>query len=525
MHEAGYYSWPFFSLYYIMISGGRNMEFILIILSSILFTAPYYYPALFFLSWFAFIPLIYLVNDYDYSHSFIIALLIGFLNSVFSLHWLYQPLNTALKMPFSFNLVILFIYFLFSALPLAGWVIINKFLQPQNSYSPFIAALSWTVLEYFRFEFFNFNPFNYFAYTQSAFPLVVQYAGYGGVFLVSFITVLFASYLVKIYLEPAWKKIVPLILIFIVVAAVPFFTKTDLEANISRQKVDLLVADSVRDDSFFDKIAKEIDNLTDLVKKSKNEVIFMPEKSISFDLIRNNYYRDQLFSRLKESLGTSYLQLGAAAAKDQNYQAEVFNSLFLFSGDMKMIKRTNKQGNIMSGINFPYLKEINRLMADYLNYKPDLLKQPVSAAEIDVKNIAYINLFAEEIFIPVVNKKNNQIQDMNLIVNVAAEEKAASKVYNNLSFAAAVFRAAESRTDLIRAVSGGLSGYINERGKVLAKTELANDILPINLTLRKETSYYQKYPLRIIKIIIAIFILIVIIKSIAVIKNKWSSRN
>ncbi|PUU89812.1 MAG: hypothetical protein CI947_1602, partial [Halanaerobium sp.] len=164
------------------------MEFILIILSSLLFTAPYYFPALFFLSWFAFIPLIYLIREYDYSHSLIIALLVGFLNSVFTLHWLYQPLNLALKMPFSFNLFILFLYFLLSALPLVFWVIINKFLQPKYSYSPIIAALSWTVLEYLRFEFFNFNPFNYFAYTQSDFSLIVQYAGYGGIFLVSFIS-------------------------------------------------------------------------------------------------------------------------------------------------------------------------------------------------------------------------------------------------------------------------------------------------------------------------------------------------
>jgi hypothetical protein len=94
-------------------------------------------------------------------------------------------------------------------------------LQPKYSYSPFVAAISWSVLEYFRFEFLNFNPFNYFAYTQSSFNIIAQYASYGGIFLVSFISVLIASYLLKIYLDPNWKKAVPLLIIFIILIIFP----------------------------------------------------------------------------------------------------------------------------------------------------------------------------------------------------------------------------------------------------------------------------------------------------------------
>src|SRR6056297_2297100 len=256
------------------------MEFILIILSSLLFTIPYYFPALFFLSWFAFIPLIYLIRDYDYSHSFIVALFVGFLNSVFSLYWIYQPLASFLKMPLSFNLFILFIYFLLSALPLAIWVLINKFLQPKHSYSPFIAALSWTGIEYLRFEFFNFNPFNYFAYTQGAFPLIVQYAAYGGIFLVSFISVLIASYLLKIYLDPAWKKAVPLLLIFIILAVTPLFIQDSKQFEQQRQSIDLLIAKSVQNENIFKKIEAEISNFSSLLENSQSQFVFSPAKSL-----------------------------------------------------------------------------------------------------------------------------------------------------------------------------------------------------------------------------------------------------
>lgn len=501
------------------------MEFILIVLSSLLFTIPYYFPALFFLSWLAFIPLIYLIKDYDYSHSFIIAVLVGLLNSLFSLYWLYQPLSSVLKMPFYFNLFILFIYFLLSALPLAFWVLINKFLQPEYSYSPFIAALSWTVLEYLRFEFFNFNPFNYFAYSQSAFSLIVQYAACGGIFLVSFIAVLISSYFVKIYLEPAWKKVVPLLLIFIILAVAPFFIYPANEVEQSRESIDLLVTNSVQNENIFEKIEAEISNLSIIVKNSESEFIFTPAKSLSFDLIRNNYYRDQLFSELESNLQASYLQLGAQAAAEGSYNAEIFNSLFLLSEKMKFINRSNQLRNILAGINFPYLEELTTFFRDYLNISSELVENSRPAELVEVEELNYLNLFAGEIFIPLVSRKENFAGGQNLIVYSAAEDNIGSDVYSNLSFAAAVYRAAETNTDLIRAVRGGYSGHINERGKIIVKKRIENSHEAVDLILQKNQSYYQSHPEKIINIIIVIFLLITLIKVIIILKNKWSSRN
>jgi len=500
------------------------MEFILIILSSILFTIPYYFPALFFLSWFAFIPLVYLTRDYDYGHSFIIALLVGFFNSVFSLYWIYQPLASFLKTPLSFNLFIIFIYFLLSALPLAVWVLINKFMQPKYSYSPIVAALSWTVIEYLRFEFLNFNPFNYFAYTQASFSLIVQYAGYGGIFLVSFISVLIASYLLKIYLDPDWKKTVPLILIFIILAVIPLFVET-AEVEESRKSVDLLAAKSVKRNNLFEKIEAEIFNLSNLMKKSENQFVFTPARSLSFDLIRNNYYRDQLFFQLKSNLNASYLQLGAQAAAESSYDAEILNSLFLLSDEIKIINRTNQQRNILDAVNFPYLKKLITFLEDYIDINPDFTESSRISAAVEVEELNYLNLFAGEIFIPLVSRKGNYDAEQNLIVYSAAEDNINSNLYHNLSFAAAVYRAAETKTDLIRIVRGGYSGQINERGKIIFKKRIKNSVETADLSLEKRKSYYQRQPEKIINIIAVFFLLIVLIKFIVLLKNKWSSRN
>jgi apolipoprotein N-acyltransferase len=500
------------------------MEFILIILSSLLFTIPHYFPTLFFLSWFAFIPLIYLIKDYDYSHSFIIALLIGFLNSALSFYWIYQPLSKTLKMPFSFNVFILFIYFLYSALPLGVWVIINKFLQPKYSYSPFVAAISWSVLEYFRFEFLNFNPFNYFAYTQSSFNIIAQYASYGGIFLVSFISVLIASYLLKIYLDPNWKKAVPLLIIFIILIIFPLVIKSDYEENIKNQSLDILINNSRENSNMFKKIEAEINDFSALIENKKSKFIFTAEDSFSFDLIRNSFYREKLFSKLENKLNDSYLQLGSNAAAAENYNSEILNSLFLLSEELKIINRSNQQRNFISGVNFRYKDDLIKISSDYLNLNKKMMENN-KIETIKIEELRFINLVSNEIFIPLVSKNKNYNGDVNLIVNSAVEAGINSKVYSNLALAASVYRAAESNTALIRAVSGGYSAYIDYRGKIISKEKLENDIKTYNLTLYQGQSYYQKYPARITNILVFIFFVITFIKIMFELRKKLSSRD
>lgn len=504
------------------------MEFLLIILSSFLFTIPYYSPELFFLSFLAFIPLIYLVENCNYRHSFIIAMLVGFINSLFSLYWLYKPLTSILKMPFSFNIFVLFLYFLISALALAVWVLLNKFLQPQASYSPFIAAFSWTVLEYLRFEFFNFNPFNYFAYTQSSFSLLSQYASYGGIFLVSFITVLIASYLVKIYLDPNWKKAIPLLLILIILFMVPLFKQSASEQAIIHKNIDLVVTENSQNNNNFKKIEAELKNLASLIRNTESKYIFSAENSLSFDFVRNNYYRNQFKAELEQGLENYYLQLGSQAAVSDSYDAKRINSLFLLTDDLKQLNRSNKESNILLKINFPYLKEIINSISNYLKFDHELASLVKANRMSKVDGLTYYNIFSGEIFMPLISRDINYFEktnELNLIVNSAAEGKINSKVYNNLALAAAVYRAAETNTVLVRVVSGGYSAYIDSQGKILFKKRLQNKRETINLTLNKKVSYYQKYPNRIINIIIIIFIIILLVKIFILLKNKWSSRN
>ena len=499
------------------------MEFILIILSSLLFTIPLYQPGLFFFILFVFIPLIYLTNEYDYSHSFIIALLIGFLNSLISFYWIYQPIQETLNMPFSFNIFIMFIYFLFSALPLVIWTVINKFLQPKYSYSPIIAALSWSILEYLRFEFLNINPFNYFAYTQSSFSLFTFYASYGGIFLVSFITVLIASYFVKIFLDPSWKKIIPVGVIFIILIVIPLFGADTSDNNI-QEKLSVLNLNINNYQNQFGKIEEEIKILNNLIKNQDSNYIFSSVNILSFDLLRNEHYRNILYSGLKKNLNNSYIQLGVNSSLDRSYKSPAYNSLFLLNNKLEIINRYNKKTNILTSINLKFKKEIVEYFSGYLNFKYP--GEKTENLEIVSSNkLNYLNLMSEEIYSSLVLDNNFIGENLNLIVNSASEKDFSSKIYNNLSLSAAVFRAAETKTPVIRAVKGGYSSYINSSGKIVWKDRLKNDIKNFNLDLNSRESFYQQHPHRIIYAFAILLSIIIFIKLIMISRDKLSSRD
>jgi apolipoprotein N-acyltransferase len=463
------------------------MEFYLIILSAVLFSLPAYLPEFFFLSWAAFIPLIYLTYEEDYKHSFVIAFLVGLISSVLKFYWIYHPIEEQLKMPFAFIFLVIFIYFILSGLPVAVWVIFNKFLQPKISFSPIVAALSWSSLEYLRFEYLNLNPFNYLAYSQTGFNSLIQFASWGGIFLVSFLAVLIAGYFVKIYLKPSLKRAIPLIFILIVILSVPYlFNKAALE---SYQKVELLNINPTVEENIFLETRKNTELAAELIKESKTNYIFTPENFLYFDLIRNNYYRNILFSEIKDNIDGKYIQLGSRAGHEENYDSKKMNSLFLLNDSLEIINRYNQSNNLLSLNNIILKSKIISLIEEY--WVPDFnASRQYNIKQININQLQYINLLSIEILNPV--KYDNTAENLNLIINSADESNIQAKVFNNLTWAASILRAAENNISVLRAVKDGFSGYIAPGGKEEIKVYNNKKIITAEVKLNSTSSYYQK---------------------------------
>ena len=498
------------------------MEFYIILLTAVLFSAPVYIPELYFLSWTAFIPLIYLSYNEDYSHSFITALLVGLLSSLFSFYWVYQPLSLQLNMPFSLIFLILSIFFIISALPIAVWTVVNKFLQPSNSFSPFIAALSWASLEYLRFRYININPFNYIAYTQTAFNSLTQFSAVGGIFLIAFLAVLLGGYLVKIYLKPSLKRTVPLLIILILIIIFPYIYYDNLEEDAVYQEIEIINSMQSTEEDQFSRVRENTKKIAELINQSSSSYIFAPQNALSFDLIRNNYYRNILYTEIKDNLSSKYIQLGSRSAAEEDYNSELKDSLFLINNQLEIVNRYSRRENIFDLNNLLYKENISNFLSSYLEFNiEDTAEEKIES--VNLNDLRYINLLSEEIYKPLnqtVSEKN-----YNLIVNSADESNIDSGVFKNYSWSAAVLRAAENRVSVLRVVKDGYNGYINPAGKEKSKKLKQQGILKNRVLLKKSSSYYQSNSYLAANIMLVLSALILFIKLIFLVKERRFDNN
>ena len=491
------------------------MELFLILVTALLFTAPTYIPQLFFLSYLAFIPLIYLTREKDYRHSFIIAWLIAVISSFLSFFWLYYPLSELLKMPFVFVFLILFLYILISSLGLAIWVILNKFLQPKNSFSPFIAALSWASLEYLRFNYFNINPFNYLAYTQTSFSTLINYASLGGIFLISFLAVLIAGYLVKIYYKPSFKRTVPLIIILLLIIFILPLRFNSVE-NQQRQKIDIINLSQINKSIIFEEVEENTAFLAELIAKSNNQYLFAPQNALSFDLLRNNYYREKFFSKIESEMESKFLQIGSQAAVQKNFDSELNDSLFLIDNNLEIINRFDKTNNTLFLTNFFLKDKIYSILNNFITLDTKTFALRDNEI-IQLNNLNYINLISTEIYNPLVFNGLN----FNLIIHSSDERNIDFNVFKNYSWGAAVLRAAENQVSVLKTSREGFNGYITPKAKSEIKTIANKGVIEAEVLLQSSSSYYQRNPDKIAEIFLIITAVIFLLKLIVVIKNKY----
>lgn len=506
--------------------GGMNMEFILIIIASLLLSLPLYLPGLFFASWFAFLPIYFLSRRLDFRHGLISIFIVGLLNAALSFYWLYQPLKNQLSMPFSFNFLLLLIYFIISALFISIWFIVNKFLQPKASYSPLIAALSWSCLEYLRFNFLDLNPFAYLGYTQTNFTYLMKFASFGGMFLVSFLTVLIGGYLVKIFINPSFKRAVPLLLILFFIFTFPHFYYAAAPAAKAGPEIDLLINNDSANfinrqiNDRFNLLDEEITTLAKLINSSNSKYLFTAANSLHFDLPRNGYYRTQFLDKITKSQQDTYLQLGVNSYRKAGFKERNSFSLLL-DPDLEVKYRLPKNNNILAGLQIFAKKHLQKILANQIDFKIN----PVSSQFIELPDFSYLNLITDEIFTPLAVSRVNLDKNYNLLIYTADNSDFRGVVYNNLSWSAAVMRAAESRISVVAAVSSGYSGYINFGAKSVKKVRLARGLISVKPALINYQTYYEKQPDRVINFLLVMLAVIFILKLLFIIAAKRDSRN
>lgn len=457
------------------------MTLIILSISVILITLPFYFPDLFFLSFFSFIPILLIIKNSNLKRSFFIGWLFGLIYISISSYWLFYPLHNFSGLNIIFIIILLIALFSLIALFYGLWAYLLKII----GVGAVRVALSWTAIEFLRYKLMSFFPVAYLGYTQSSFKTLLQWADIGGVFLISFLVVLINGYIFKFLINKDKKFLVPILVIILIIGSYGIYKINFRYNKNTEEKFSVGIIQTNIDQSEKWKsanIEKNIDNIFSSANNINDVKLFItPETSLTFDIIRNEYYRNQVLNKLKEF--NSYFQFGAQAIKeDPDFK---YNSSFLFSSEGKVIERYNKNRLVVFGEKIPFNKLVNIIT----NKRWHSLAAGEKNNLFEIENKKWKNLICSEIFYPLLN---DDLKEFDFIVNQSNEAWFNSGLQQQM-WSAAIFRAVESRKTVVKSGNRSVSGVILPSGKI-EKMKPLDDVkeMRVDIDLNKVNTFYTQ---------------------------------
>lgn len=472
-----------------------NIKFLLIpLLSGILIALPFSYPALFLLSWIGLIPFLLFMenkkenNDLSFISVFTAGTLMGTMIIVFSSSWLYYPLIDFSGLPWLVGIFLLVLLFLLLGAIYGLWAVLFVYTKKSTGISPFWLAFSWTTIEYLRFLLVPAYPFAFLAYTQSSFHSLLQFAEYGGIYLVGFIVLLINAYLAKVLIKKKLRYAIPMVLLFIVLITTGLVKdKVFKAANFEYLKVGVVQTN-------IDPVDKwKVDNIeviTDLLIVGSKDLagdsnlIVWPETALTFDLVRNEFYRERFLKKTGDI--DAYIQVSCHAVKDDSIQQ--YNSSFLLTPSAGFEGRYNKMKLVPFGEYMPLSGLVEKLTG--IAWSSPLAGNEPTIFSMD-ENKWRVAICSEILYPHLVQLG---IDEADFIVNQSNEAWYKRGNLQQQMWAAATFRAVENRRSVVKSGNYALGGVISLTGSAISKEHSRNStVFSAELPLNKEETFYQRY--------------------------------
>jgi len=282
----------------------------------------------------------------------------------------------------------------------------------------------------------------------------------------------------------------------VIVAGVLFYgsgkLSKDNAGNAPRKKIRVsVVQGNISQDKKWDiKFQREVidtyKRLSLSVLPASPDIIVWPETALPFIFNYDKNLTQDVISFQKES-GT-YLLLGSMVAKDAD---RLTNSAVLLSPDGEITSVYDKIHLVPYGEYvplrkfFPFIEKITAGIGDFLPGKdPAVMQTPF--AKIG-------NLICYEIIFPGLVREfvDNGANALVTITNDAWFGRTAAPYQH---FSMAVFRAVENRVPVVRAANTGISGFIDNRGRIINKSDIfVEAAMTEAISAGNEKSFYTKH--------------------------------
>ena len=448
---------------------------------------------LFFLAWFALIPVLFATNKSSAKEAFYYGLLAGLSAYLPALYWIFPTINLAGGgVPQAVLCLLLMAIYL--ALFIALWLMCSRLKIIENAKGYWVIlflAFLWVIAEYLRSNLLTGFPWILLGHSQWNFNQLIQISEFFGVEGISFLLVFFNLSLWSAIKE---KKI-GYIYTALSLALLVILVGTSLDTQKYRTKISMKVAVVQTNISQKEKWNPNLKNemlhkysnfLNGVIANSRPDLIVWPETALPDDLSTKSEY----FTWASRSFGASfaYNVVGALISENGFY----FNATAVFNPSGELVGVHKKTHLVPFGEYIPFRKYIQPffpMVGDMGDFSKGLKHEAFLIANIPVSpTICSENFSAKSIASFVGNGAQillNQTNDMWFYDTSALQQH----------FILNVFRAVENRRPVIVAGNGGISGFIDESGEIYA-------VLPkfVNATLAQRVcpcnglTFYTRFP-------------------------------
>lgn len=473
----------------------RNLKHYLIpVLSGLLISLPFSYPGLFFLSWIGLIPFLTFIENkkrnknIDFISVFAPGTLMGTVIIIFSSGWLYYPLIDFSGLPFlAAVFILLLLFFLFGSI-YGLWAIVFVYTKKSIGISPLWLAVSWISFEYLRFTLIPAYPFAFIAYTQSSFFSLLQFAEYGGIYLVGFIVILINGYFAKLISKKRLRYFIPVLILLAVVFSIGLIKEKEFrDIDFQHLKVGVVQTNIEPEDKWkIENIESIMDVLVQSSKKLSDDttLIVWPETALTFDLVRDEFYREKFLKKAGEI--NSYLQISSLAVMDDSLQQ--YNSSFLFAPSAVYTDRYNKMKLVPFGEYMPLSGLVEKLTG--ISWSSQLPgNEPVL---FEINGNKWRVAICSEILYPHLIQLG--LEEADFIVNQSNESWYKKGNLQEQMWATACFRAVENRSSVLKSGNNAYGGVISLSGSPIIKKHSSKlSLFSADIPLNNEKTFYQRH--------------------------------
>ncbi|MGI9533865.1 MAG: apolipoprotein N-acyltransferase [Thermodesulfobacteriota bacterium] len=485
-----------------------RIEYILAVLSGILFTLPFLSKHLSLLAWISLVPLLYALESTP-RNSFRTGLIFGTVVNYMGQYWLVGTLTRFGGFPLVVSFLFILIYCVYLGIQYALFTyLINKLklIQNRNILNLFIISSLWVALEHFYPVLFPYGLGN----TQAYNLMIIQASDLLGVSLLSFILVFFniTVYSVARSIFQKDKKqfielsvSISLILFLLIYGSVRINQETE---NISRaEKIRIGIVQANFD--FFEKVEENESLITNEHRRmsmmiDNADLIIWPETSVQKWLPAHaeffEFFEEEKI--IPEIKGTYFLLGGLSyvaevSEKNENdFEFTQYNSAFLTDWNGKILGKYNKIKLLLFGEYLPFsniipwIKNISPATGDFTP------GNELNIMNISDKGIKIGPLICYEDIIPSFSR-DFALKGANILINLTNDAWFGKSIAPYEHLLVSIPRAVETRRYLIRSTNTGVSAVISPTGEVKKETGIfKKEIFVDEVALLYSDTIYMK---------------------------------